>query len=77
MRMNKVKSLSLRVIDAICDEGVTPEEIATTFDMVFDAINRLIVTETLDKLLKRSDVVGEAEEILKEAFGDVDKQSRG
>ena len=75
MRLDKVEALGRSVIHDICSIGMTMEEVAVTFDCVISSLENALILEELCDVLGNG-VVGEAEEILKEAFEDVDKQGR-
>ena len=74
MRASVVKELGIRIIKDICEIGMTPEEVAATFDAVIESIEASIIYETVSNIVSGG-VVEEAEQIIEEAFDNVDKHS--
>lgn len=72
MRESKVIELGKRIIHDICEVGVTPEEVCVTFEGVLDSLMVMVLAEKVTDLMSGG-VVEEAEEVLKEAFGNVDQ----
>ena len=72
MRQSKVKELGERVIKDICELEMTAVEVATTFELVIDSLADCMRYEAIVNILADG-LADEAEEILKEAFGNVDQ----
>ena len=72
MRQSKVKELGMRGIEDICELEMTAVEVATTFDLVIDSLADYVKYEAIVNILADG-LADEAEEILKEAFGNVDQ----
>jgi len=75
MRPEVVEELGKKIIFNVCSIGMSIEEVAATFDLVMESLEAVLIYEKIGDLLSGG-VVGEAEEILKEAFDNVDKPSR-